>query len=163
MSDNTYQPKVYRKQGGDELVVAQGGLVTVEPGGAVQVYGQPAQIVFTKAAGASNICEVKAQVKDAQGNAIAGVFNFDLWLADTASGAGLTGTSASGTVAAKASCGVDLSTYTAKKALRVQTLADGSYTLSITDTAKTPFYVCVQAPGAGTMAATLLAAGNYGA
>ncbi|TIL38532.1 hypothetical protein [Mesorhizobium sp.] len=31
----TYQPKVYRKHGGDELVVASGGLITVEAGGSV--------------------------------------------------------------------------------------------------------------------------------
>ena len=35
MSD-TYQPKVYRRQGGDELVVASGGKVTVEDGGIIQ-------------------------------------------------------------------------------------------------------------------------------
>ena len=35
MADATYSPKVYRKQGGDELVVASGGLITVESGGQV--------------------------------------------------------------------------------------------------------------------------------
>lgn len=35
MADATYQPKVYRKHGGDEFVVASGGLVTVESGGRV--------------------------------------------------------------------------------------------------------------------------------
>jgi hypothetical protein len=33
MPDATYQPKVYRKQGGDEMVVASGGAITVETGG----------------------------------------------------------------------------------------------------------------------------------
>lgn len=33
----TYQPKVYRKQGGDEMVVGSGGVVTVESGGAVTI------------------------------------------------------------------------------------------------------------------------------
>jgi hypothetical protein len=37
MADATYQPKVYRKQGGDELVVASGGLVTLESGGIINV------------------------------------------------------------------------------------------------------------------------------
>ena len=36
MADGTYQPKVYRKQGGDELVVASGGVINVESGGAIQ-------------------------------------------------------------------------------------------------------------------------------
>lgn len=35
MADTTYQPKVYRKQGGDELVVASGGKITVESGGII--------------------------------------------------------------------------------------------------------------------------------
>lgn len=39
MVDATYQPKVYRKQGGDELVVANGGAITVETGGALTVAG----------------------------------------------------------------------------------------------------------------------------
>lgn len=36
MTDQTYQPKVYQKQGGDELVVANGGKISVEPGGAIE-------------------------------------------------------------------------------------------------------------------------------
>lgn len=35
MVDATYGPKVYRKQGGNEMVVASGGTLTVESGGAV--------------------------------------------------------------------------------------------------------------------------------
>ena len=35
MSDSTYQPKVYRKQGGNELVIADGGKLTIESGGIV--------------------------------------------------------------------------------------------------------------------------------
>jgi len=39
MADPTYQPKVYRKRGGDEIVVASGGKITIEPGGAIDGYG----------------------------------------------------------------------------------------------------------------------------
>lgn len=35
MSDSTYMPKVYRKMGGDIMVVASGGQILVEPGGSV--------------------------------------------------------------------------------------------------------------------------------
>jgi hypothetical protein len=35
MSDLTYQTKVYGKQGGDEVVVAAGGKITEDPGGAI--------------------------------------------------------------------------------------------------------------------------------
>jgi hypothetical protein len=37
MADATYQPLVYRKQGGDELVVASGGKITVESGGEIDM------------------------------------------------------------------------------------------------------------------------------
>lgn len=36
MADASYQPKVYRKQGGEEFVVASGGKVTLEAGGTIQ-------------------------------------------------------------------------------------------------------------------------------
>lgn len=39
MPDPNYQPKTYRKQGGDEFVVADGGTITVENGGSLVVKG----------------------------------------------------------------------------------------------------------------------------
>jgi hypothetical protein len=39
MSDATYSTKVYTKQGGEELVVASGGAITVESGGSLTVAG----------------------------------------------------------------------------------------------------------------------------
>lgn len=36
-ADPTYGPKVYNKQGGDELVVANGGTITVESGGTIAI------------------------------------------------------------------------------------------------------------------------------
>jgi hypothetical protein len=35
----SYTPKVYRKQGGDELVVANGGKITIESGGSIENSG----------------------------------------------------------------------------------------------------------------------------
>lgn len=37
MADATYIPKVYHAQGSDEVVVADGGKITVESGGAIEV------------------------------------------------------------------------------------------------------------------------------
>lgn len=37
MADTSYQPAVYRKQGGDELIVASSGTITVESGGTINV------------------------------------------------------------------------------------------------------------------------------
>lgn len=56
-----YQPKVYKKQGGDELVVANGGVITVESGGTLTVAGVTVNedtlvsstAVMTKGAGVS--------------------------------------------------------------------------------------------------------------
>ena len=45
MADATYQPKVYRKQGGDELVVASSGAINVESGGAIQADGTQASAI----------------------------------------------------------------------------------------------------------------------
>ena len=122
-----------------------------------------ASVTFAAAAGGANVCEVTITVKNADGTAIALPHNLDVWLSDAATGAGLTGTSASGAVAAKAASGTDLSTYVAKKALYVQTLATGVYILSITDTAKTGFYPCATCPGTGkTFVGAQLVTGNYG-
>lgn len=37
MSDESYQPKVYHKQDGDEMVVASGGKITIEAGGELEL------------------------------------------------------------------------------------------------------------------------------
>ena len=39
MADPTYQDKVYMKQGAEELVVANGGAINIEPGGKMQRNG----------------------------------------------------------------------------------------------------------------------------
>jgi len=113
------------------------------------VDGIPGQVSFSIAAGAANVCEVTIQIKDAAGTNIARPVPLLVWLSDAATGAGLTATSASGTVQAKSGAGTDLGVLTAKKALIAQTKADGSYTLAITDTAKTGFYVGCEVLGAG--------------
>lgn len=129
----------------------------------LRVLGQPYTIAMAAAAGSTNVCEVTMTVKDHEGNTIADVFNFDVWLSDDADGAGLTATTASGTVGAKASNGADLGTLTSKKALRVQTLKTGVYVLSITDSSKTAFKVCAQIPFVGRkVVGVTLATGNYG-
>lgn len=125
--------------------------------------GAPGSITFAAAAGGSNICEVTITVKDAAGATIAAPHVLTIWLSDAATGAGLTGTSASGTVQAKAASGADFAALTAKKALVVQTLATGLYILEITDTAKTGFYVCAALPTDGsTQVSAQLVTGNYG-
>jgi hypothetical protein len=181
----TYASLNYMEQGGARWViggsldVASGGDLDIESGAAVKLAGTAISataaelnsgadgignsLSFVAAAGGANVSEITVTVKDGSAGTVAAVHHFDLWLSDAATCAGLTGATASGAVAAKAASGVDLSTYTAKKALRIQTLATGVYILSITDSAKTGFYVCGAAPGTGkAVASTQLVTGSYG-
>jgi hypothetical protein len=121
---------------------------------------------FTITAGAANVVEIAIQFTDGADTPVnvAGPINIDVWLSDDSAGTGLTGTSASGTVQAKSASGTDLTAYVAKKALRVQTLATGVYTLEITDTAKTGFYIAVENPYTGvTSVSPQLVTADYGA
>lgn len=123
-----------------------------------------ASFTFAATAGAENVCEVAITLKDAAGATVDGPRPFMVWLSDSDAGVGLTATTASGTVQAKAKSGADLATFTAKKALLVQPLATGIYTLEITDTAKTAFYVCAATlDGRAYSVSTVLATRDYGA
>ncbi len=143
----------------DQIVTATGSSLEDELTG---IDSSLSSFSFTPAAGAANVSNVTIQAKDAEGASLAGVHLLTVWLSDASTGLGLTGTSASGTVTAKAASGAVFGTLTAKKALVVQTLADGSFVLEITDTAKTGFYVCAQS-GLKKSISSALVAGNYGA
>lgn len=135
--------------------IAAGNIPTlVIPGSGTSVH-------ISAAAGAANISDVTFQVQDGAGNNITGVFNFEVYLSDAATGAGLTATTASGTVTAASGGGVVRSTLTAKKDLLVQTNASGVFVLEITDTAKTHFYPVASMNGAVTVG-TQLTTPNYG-
>lgn len=177
-ADATYQPKIQRRQGGDEMAVASGGSLDIESGGAFKIAGTqvtasaaelnlvdaaPANVTFAAAAGGANVCEVTITVKDAAAATLTGIRNLEIWLSDAATGAGLTGTTASGTVTAKSNEGTVLTALTAKKHLTGQTLAAGTFILEITDTAKTGFYVAVANPLTGApIVSAQLVTGNYG-
>ncbi|MGD8501543.1 MAG: hypothetical protein PVJ86_12895, partial [Phycisphaerales bacterium] len=77
----------------------------------------PQRIEYSIAAGGANVCEVTLTVRDGHGDALAVPVTLILWLSDAATGAGLTATSASGTVQAKSGEGADFAALTAKKAL----------------------------------------------
>jgi hypothetical protein len=124
----------------------------------------PATCTLTAAAGTANVSNVTVQAKDAAGTNMARAVWLMVYLSDAATGIGLTGTAASGTVQAKAASGTDFAIFTAKKALLVQTKADGTYILEITDTSKTTYYVCaVPMRGGAPSISAQLTAGSYGA
>lgn len=123
----------------------------------------PTDVAFAIAAGASTVSNVTISVVNKDGYVIPGVHVLDVWLSDAASGIGLTGAVASGTVQAKAASGTVHGALTAKKALRVSTLADGTFVLEITDIAKTGFYVAAALEVVPAQVSRQLVAGDYGA
>ena len=123
----------------------------------------PTDITFAIADGASTITEVEISVVNEDGFIIPGVHALDVYLSDAATGVGITGTTASGTVQAKSASGTDIGILTSKKALRVTTLATGIYTLEITDSAKTGFYVAVASGIIPVQVSRQLVTADYGA
>lgn len=150
----SYNTEVYMEQGGSRLVVGSSG--------SIRRVGYPQGFTFSAAAAAANVCEVTITPVDEAGTTVARPLVFDAWLSDAATGAGLTATSASGTVTVKSASGAVIGTYTAKKALRVQALAAGTFILEITDTAKTGFYVCAQSPEGIVSVSDQLQTADYG-
>jgi len=49
MADATYSPKVYKNNGGDKQVVASGGVLDIESGGALQIAGTDVTAVLATA------------------------------------------------------------------------------------------------------------------
>lgn len=122
---------------------------------------KPLYATASAATDGANVTLVTVTVRNAMGRAVP--CELGVRLSDDASGLGLTATSASGNVTDKTAgtTGQILATEVAKKALRVQTAADGTYQLSITDTAKTAFVVAVVIDGL-VMPVLTLATASYG-
>jgi hypothetical protein len=118
-------------------------------------------VTITPASGAANVCNITMQVQDLNSVNCATVFDLSVWLSDAATGAGLTAVTASGGLAV--TTGTQLLAKVAAKALDTLTDATGKMVFSITDTAKTGFFVCVIVPGTGLVfvSAQLITA-NYG-
>ncbi len=122
----------------------------------------PVSFTFGIASAGANVSEITITAKDADSNTVAAPLLCTVWLSDAATGVGLTGTAASGTVQAKSASGADFGVLTAKKAIIAQTLATGIYILEITDSSKTTYYVCAQAPNGAVSISAQLASGDYG-
>lgn len=124
----------------------------------------PTQILFTVAQNATQYgTEIQAQVCDAEGNIIPGVWALDFWLSDVATGLGLIATDPFGAITAKADSGVLLGALTANKAFRCITAADGTFTLQIIDDA-TPvlLYAAASLPSFGVVGVSRkTVAGDY--
>lgn len=127
-----------------------------------RIRDKPLYAAATAAADGANVTLVTLTMRNALGKAVP--CEFGLRLSDNASGLGLTAVTASGNVTDKTAgtTGQLMATEVAKKALRVQTASDGTYQLSITDTAKTAFVVAVVLDGLVIPVITLATA-SYGA
>lgn len=123
----------------------------------------PVACSFAIAPGAANKSDIAITIQDNAGNTLTRAHNFEVWLSDAATGIGLTATTPSGGVAAKTSSGAVLGTLTTSKAIRAQSLATGVFTLEITDTAKTGFYIAVKLDtGAVFQVSRQLTSADYG-
>lgn len=113
----SYQGKVYRKQGGDELVVASGGKITVESGGELAVGAgatlsvDPASTIDFQGSMADFVGDVEfvvgsetggdtinvaVQLKDPEGTALAKRASLLMYLSDDEHGDSLTASAPSG-------------------------------------------------------------------
>lgn len=125
--------------------------------------GVAAGITTEATAGGANVTTVEFQLVDADANPVEAIQVVTIFLSDDDAGEGLTSTTASGDVVAAAAGGEVFGTLSADKALVVQTLDDGTFTLQITDTSKTAFYPCAVVPSTGKISVgTQLETDDYG-
>ena len=170
--DGTYAgaAKIYTKQQ-PEGVTLNGNTITTEEvtdvGGLQNNYGlyalngviQVQKLSITAVPGAATVTTVTIQLQDNGGQNVANQpYDFDLILSDSAFGVGLTATV---TQAVAFTSGIILNTYTANKAYYVQCDATGKVVFTLTDAARTQFYIMIQTPNAGPTVVRILTA-NYG-
>ena len=152
-ADPTYQPKTYRKQGGDIFVVASGGEIKVESGGtinlesgaALQQDNKVAGVTYTVGAEAANIINLGIQLTDGQGADIAAVAALSFYLSSDALGKDVEGTGPD-TIA----IGTDGSLYMSGGDSVIAGLmvseADGDIDIDITKSGADTFYFCTILP-----------------
>ena len=78
----TYNTNVYHKQGGDELVLKNGGKINVLDGGLIDAI----QAVYTIGAEATNVINVGIQLNDGEGNALTSARSLPWYLASDTAG-----------------------------------------------------------------------------
>lgn len=93
-----------------------------------------ASVSFAVAAGATNVCIITGTIKDAAGATIAASRPLDLYISEAATGIGITADTYS--TGASITTGTQLIAFTANKAWRINTHTDGTFAVSITDSAK---------------------------
>jgi hypothetical protein len=166
------QSKIYIKQQPQGQTLNGNTITTeevVDVGGLTNRYGLdalngtilPAKITFGIAPGAANHTVITVTVVDNGGNAVAFPWDLDFILSDSATGVGVTTTTPSGGISV--TTGALLNTYITSKACYAQSNGSGVLVVNITDTAKTGFYIMVQAGSQPLPSVSRqLVAGDYG-
>jgi hypothetical protein len=88
---------------------------------------------------------VAVALEDGAGNALASLQGVNIFLSDAATGIGITATAPDGGIAIGTD-GAIIDAAVAGKALWVQTEADGTFDIDITETGAATFYLVVQLP-----------------
>jgi len=125
MTDATYIPAIYTKQGGAELVVASGGKITIESGGIIDNNGGPANASFVVGVEGGNAINVAIQLKDAAGADLAVRGSMFAYLSNDANGDALVTNAPSGGTA----IGTDGLLVPVTPALTSALLVDGNLTI----------------------------------
>jgi hypothetical protein len=126
------------------------------------IAARASDVTIALAAGASNVCTITVTAVDASGTTVTGVHELDLWLSESAVGAGLTADTYSGSLVAVT--GSLLETITAKKHFTVLTHTTGVFVGSLTDTAKpADQYVAVKKPIGAALKVSAATAALWGA
>lgn len=151
---------------GSRLIVREGATVDIENPQSLRVAGlYTARIDFSIAAGGANETLVTITPVDYTGETI-GYSRLHVFLSDSVPGVigeSLTAVTASGAVTVSGTTnGMVLGALTAKKCIEVVTNASGVFVLSITDSAKTQFYVNVISSIGTVGVSRQLATGDYG-
>lgn len=93
-----------------------------------------ASVTFAVAAGAANVCIITGTIKDAAGATIAAVRALDIYISEATTGIGVTADTYS--TGASITTGTSIVADTANKVWKLLTHTDGTFAISITDTAK---------------------------
>ena len=169
MADVSYEPKVYMEQGGAKQVVASGGVIEVESGGALKLAGTaltvtaaelnaldaaPLDIDFVIGSEAGNVINVGLQLNDAGGNALATRASLFAYLSDDANGDSVAGTAPDGGWA----IGTDgvLIPVVAGKAAMLVSEADGDIDINITESSVDTWYLIVVLPNGKLVASAAI-------
>jgi hypothetical protein len=140
MADATYQPSVYREQGGNRLVVKSGGEIKIESGGSLNSRG----VTWTLASSCEHKKQIDGQLTDGDGTALAGNYYVKLVLLADVGGAAYAAPTTSATLttgSGATACKVHYPVAGSPLVSHVLTSTGGAFSLLWTDTGKATAFI----------------------